>query len=308
VFLIEQTHLNGLAWLRPGLLLLAREPREEGRDPFVVHDTTARAERFSFKAGLPAYVAPILSASADGRWLVAHRRIFDLAPVVAALADGEAVSKPVLRPPGSDATSREMWYAVASSGALAFRQVETSWRTSPTQELIGLPGFDVRGECPIPEPCHSYPVALSDYFIVWLRPRYPPHREALVYSLGGEALQSTLTHTQGIKTVAFSRDGCHLATAAGVTVRVWDPESGECIRKFKGQRGNVQAIVFHPSGRFLAVSCADGAIRFWDVESGKELGSYAWGIGPAAHLAFSPDGSTAAAATSAGVVVWDVDV
>jgi WD40 repeat protein len=104
------------------------------------------------------------------------------------------------------------------------------------------------------------------------------------------------------------RDGKLLATAAGVTVRVWEPTTGECVRKFKGQRGNVQAIAFHPSGRFLGVCCPDETVRFWDVESGRELANYAWGHGPASHLAFSPDGTTAAAGAEQGVVVWDVDV
>ena len=109
-----------------------------------------------------------------------------------------------------------------------------------------------------------------------------------------------------LRAVTFPDDR-HLATAAGVTVRVWNPESGECVRQFEGQRGNIQALAFHPSGRFLAVSCRDETIRFWDVESGRELSHYAWGVGVASHLAFSPDGTTAAAGAAEGVVVWDVD-
>src|SRR5262249_47429088 len=112
---------------------------------------------------------------------------------------------------------------------------------------------------------------------------------------------------QSVNAAVFSRDGRHLATAAGVTVRVWDPVTGECVRKFKGLRGNVQAITFHPSGRFLAVSCQDATIRFWDVESGREVASFARGLGAAAHLAFSPDGTMAAAGAEQAVIVWDVD-
>jgi WD40 repeat protein len=203
-------------------------------------------------------------------------------------------------------------YALAQDGQRALRCVGKDLSTPLVQELLGLPGLEVQGTCPGPGPGGlPYAAALSDRFVVWFNRRFPPYKEALVYSLESGGLLARLSHTAGINLVAFSRDGRQFATAAGVTVRVWAPESGECVRRFKGQRGNVQAIAFHPSpeGRsLLAVSCLDETIRFWDIESGKELASYAWGVGAANRLAFSPDGSTVAAATPQAVVVWDVDV
>jgi hypothetical protein len=304
VVVIEQEKVRGLGWPQPGSLVLVRHDGS-----FAFHDTATPAARFTFAASQSSYVHPIISFSGDGRWLLAHCTVWDLAPAAAALAAGaEAIPEPAKLYESPGTFQVHALYALAQDGRRALRCVGKDVMAPLAQQLLGVPGFDVQGECPGPGPDLPYAAALSDRFVVWFEKRLPPYKEARVYPLDTGALQATLPHTQGINKVAFSRDGRHFATAAGGTVRVWEPGSGECVRRFKGQRGKVQAVAFHPSGRFLAVSCLDESVRFWDVESGKELGSYAWGVGAASHLAFSPDGSTVAAATPRAVVVWDVDV
>jgi WD40 repeat protein len=302
VFIIKQAEVRCLGWPGPGLLLLVRQ---DGK--FAFYDTATQAERFTFGPSRPR--PGVVSFSGDGRWLIAHHGVWDLAPATAALTAGTSpVPEPVNRYDGAGPFQVHCLYALDQDGRRALRYVGKDVWSPSVQQLLGLPDFEVQGVCPGPQPCNPYAAALSDRYVVWFVRRMPPYKEALVYSLGSGALQASLPHTSGIKAVVFSRDGRRLATAAGVTVRVWGPESGECIRRFKGQRGNIQAVTFHPSGRFLAVSCLDETVRFWDVESGRELGNYAWGFGAASQLAFSPDGLTASARTPQAVVVWDVDV
>ena len=238
-----------------------------------------------------------------------HRGVWDLAPTVAALLAGTTPPVPVPRHQSPRYDRVNCVYAFDQYGRRALRVLNKDSPLNDRNELLELPDFRVLARCRKP-PCATPPTAaaLSDRFIVWLNNRSPPHKEALVHDLASSAYQATLRHTQGISSVVFSPDGRLLATAAGVTVRLWDPQSGECVRRFKGQRGNVQAIAFHPSGRFLAVACLDETIRFWETASGAELGRYAWGAGVAFQIAFSADGLTAAAATPRAVVVWDVDV
>jgi WD40 repeat protein len=304
MFVIQQEQVRSLGWPCPALLSLVRQDGS-----FAFYDTATWTERFTFQGSQHAYVSPILSFSGDGRWLVALGGLWDLAPTVTALTAGTSpIPAPVNRYSGRGEFLVNYLYAVAQDGQRALRGVGKDTKSPTVQQLLGLPGLGVQGVCPGPEPCPSYAAALSDRFVVWFKESWPPYKEALIYSLESRALTATLSHTQGINPVVFSRDGRQLATAGGGTVRVWDPESGECVRRFKGQRGNVPSVAWHPSGRFLAVSCRDETVRFWDVESGKELRSFAWGVGAAAHLAFSPDGLTVAAATPQAVVVWDVDV
>jgi WD40 repeat protein len=303
VFIIRQSKVRRLGWPCPGVLVLVCE---DGK--FAFYDTATQAERFSFHPGPSESFHSVISFSGDGRWLIAQHGVWDLAPTAAALTAGASqVPEPINHYDGGGSVLVHCLYALDQEGRRALRYVGEDLRVPLIQQLLTLPDFEVQGVCPGPSPCFPYAAALSDRFVVWYERRVPPFKEPQVYSLATGALQARLPHTSGINALVVSRDGRRLATAAGVTVRVWDPESGECIRKFKGQRGNIQAIAFHPSGRFLAVSCLDGTVRFWDVESGRELVNYGWGVGTASLLAFSPDGSTVSAGTPDAVVVWDVD-
>src|SRR5262249_17482932 len=152
------------------------------------------------------------------------------------------VPEPVNRYAGAGGFLVHCLYALDQVGRRALRYVGKDLMSPAVQQLLGLPDLEVQGVCPGPENTRSsnpYAAALSDRFVVWFDRRMPPYKQALVYSLEGRGLQCSLPHTSGISAVVFSRDGRSLATAAGVTGRVWDPESGECIRRFKGQRGNV---------------------------------------------------------------------
>ncbi len=303
MFLIDQPGVLLVGWPAPGLLLLIR------RDGVLAfHDTASRAAPATF--GAPRkYVDPIRSFSGDGRWLVAHRAVWDLAPLASAHSAGLPLPAPAEA--YTDAGHKFLiscLYAVSVDGRRAVRTVGEDIRFDRS-EIVEVPGFAVLGLCPGAERLGpSYAAALTGRFVVWYRERFPPYRNALVHSLETGAWVSTLPHTQGINAVAFSPEGRLLATAAVGTVRVWAPESGECVRKFKAVRGTVTALAWHPSGRFLGVCCPDGSVRFWDVGGGKELAAFDWGAGVTGHLAFSPDGSMAAAGTADKVVVWDVDV
>jgi hypothetical protein len=304
VFVIAQEQAHHLAWPAPGTLFLVCR---DGR--FAFADVSTQTLQFTRNPPSTSYVDPIMSSSGDGRWLVAHRITWDLKPAVAAPRAGrKRVPEPVRKYADEDVDYLvSCLYAISQDGRLALRCVGKDLRTEPVQQLLNLPDFDVRGPCPEPDRGASYAAALSSRFVVWFNRRVPPYKEAQVFSLDSGKVLATLSHPQAINSVIFSRDGTRCATAAGRTVRVWDPESGECVRRFKAQRGNVQTIAFHPSGRYLAVAGQDETVRFQDVASGKELGSYAWNVGKASQLAFSPDGLMVAARTPGAVVVWDVD-
>lgn len=53
------------------------------------------------------------------------------------------------------------------------------------------------------------------------------------------------------------------------TVRLWDVQSGECVRIFIGHRSMILSLAMSPDGRYMASGDEDGAIMMWDLSSGR---------------------------------------
>lgn len=53
------------------------------------------------------------------------------------------------------------------------------------------------------------------------------------------------------------------------TVRLWDVQSGECVRIFIGHRSMVLSLAMSPDGRYMASGDEDGTIMMWDLSSGR---------------------------------------
>ncbi len=117
-----------------------------------------------------------------------------------------------------------------------------------------------------------------------------------------------LTHRGEVKAAAFSTDGRRLVTASGLTLWVWDAESGECVHKFKASEHRVDKLALSRDGR-LALSAGDGTtVRLFAVDSGRELARLALGIGEIQGVAIAPDGLTGAAVGSTcRTAVFDID-
>jgi WD40 repeat protein len=101
-----------------------------------------------------------------------------------------------------------------------------------------------------------------------------------------------------VTSYAFSRDGRLVAfpAAAGavhvVGLSDWTANGpgGARVRVLEGHPGGSSFAAFHPSGRHLATSGADGEIRIWDVATGKAVNTLQPSGGKGARLAFTPDG------------------
>lgn len=53
------------------------------------------------------------------------------------------------------------------------------------------------------------------------------------------------------------------------TVRLWDVQSGECVRIFIGHRSMILSLAMSPDGRFMASGDEDGTIMMWDLSTGR---------------------------------------
>ncbi|WVF69212.1 nuclear distribution protein PAC1 [Kwoniella sp. CBS 6097] len=64
--------------------------------------------------------------------------------------------------------------------------------------------------------------------------------------------------------------GAFVATGSrDKTIKLWDAQSGQCLRTFVGHDNWIRAIVFHPSGKYLLSASDDKTIKIWDLVNGR---------------------------------------
>jgi WD40 repeat protein len=105
--------------------------------------------------------------------------------------------------------------------------------------------------------------------------------------------------------VTLTLDGRRAVVSSGQELRVWDADSGECMRTLEAPRLEVDDVVLTPDGR-VVVSADKGPLRAWDVEAGVCLWTRHAGVG--VHtVCLSPDGRTAISAHDDNALrIWDV--
>ncbi|CAJ1972394.1 unnamed protein product [Sphenostylis stenocarpa] len=91
------------------------------------------------------------------------------------------------------------------------------------------------------------------------------------------------------------------------TVRLWDVQSGECVRVFIGHRSMILSLAMSPDGRHMASGDEDGTIMMWDLSSGCCVTPLVGHTSCVWSLAFSCEGSLLASGSAdCTVKFWDV--
>jgi WD40 repeat protein len=112
-----------------------------------------------------------------------------------------------------------------------------------------------------------------------------------------------------LASLALSPDGRKLAgSRLDRTLRLWEVNSGQEIRRFAGLKEFAYAIAISPDGRVLAAGEVDGGVCVWDLGSGKELRHFRGHGGHVLSLAFSADERRLASGSSdSTVLIWDTE-
>jgi WD40 repeat protein len=118
----------------------------------------------------------------------------------------------------------------------------------------------------------------------------------------------TIPHAQIIYSVAFDKDGSHLASAdADGIVKVWDTRTRQLLRTFEKNLYGINAVAFSPSGKEIIVAGHDSwAMKLVDATTGARLRSFNGHATEILSAAFSPDGERIASGDRNGhAMVWD---
>ncbi len=90
------------------------------------------------------------------------------------------------------------------------------------------------------------------------------------------------------------------------TVKIWNIESGECLRTLKGHSSSVETVVLSKDGRNLLSGSDDKTLKLWDVESGKCKAHFQGHTLPVTGADISPDGKIVSSSNDRTVRLWDI--
>ena len=114
--------------------------------------------------------------------------------------------------------------------------------------------------------------------------------------------------TLGVFAVAFSPDGKYALSAnEDQTIRLWNVDTGEEVRRFVGDTDKVNSLAFSPEGKSVLTASDDSTIRLWDVATGTEIRSFHGHLWNVNSARFSPDGRyVLSAGLDDTVRLWDL--
>jgi WD40 repeat protein len=90
-------------------------------------------------------------------------------------------------------------------------------------------------------------------------------------------------------------------------VKLWDWQTGKCLKTLTGHTNWVFAIAFNHDGKTLASASHDQTVRIWDVNTGECHHICIGHTHLVSSVAFSPDGEVIASGSQDQTVrIWDV--
>ena len=116
-------------------------------------------------------------------------------------------------------------------------------------------------------------------------------------------------HTSSVHSAAFSPDGRYIVSASvDETIKLWDIQSGECIKTLKGHTYFVESASFSPDGKYIVSASYDNTLRIWDTSSGKCIQTLEGHTDDVNSATFSPDERYIVSASGDNTIkIWDTE-
>jgi WD40 repeat protein/serine/threonine protein kinase len=116
-------------------------------------------------------------------------------------------------------------------------------------------------------------------------------------------------HTDIVGAICFSADSRFaLSGSNDHTLRLWDVETGKCLRTFIGHANIINGVYLSNDSRLALSGSNDHTLRLWDVETGKCLRTFIGHAKCVGEVCFSADSRFALSGSNDHTLrLWDVE-
>ena len=117
-------------------------------------------------------------------------------------------------------------------------------------------------------------------------------------------------HTSDVNSFAITSDGRYAVSGSeDKTLRVWELETGRCIRTIEGHESHVLGIALTPDGRHaVSRGSDDKTLRVWELETGRCLRTMQGHTSDLRFVALTPDGLYAVSGSwDNSFKVWELE-
>ena len=112
-------------------------------------------------------------------------------------------------------------------------------------------------------------------------------------------------HRYPICCILSLNNGYFASGSYDTTIRIWNPNTGECIKTFQGHSGPVNCLALLPDGRLISGS-DDNTIRIWDPNTGECIKTLKGHCGHVVCLTLLPDGKLISGSNDQTIRIWDI--
>ena len=129
-----------------------------------------------------------------------------------------------------------------------------------------------------------------------------------IYDVNTYEFKTLEGHITWILSTAFHADNQRLVSSSeDETIKVWDINTGKCLKTLYGYTDWQLTIAFHPNGETLASGDNNTTVRLWNIKTGKCLQTLLGHKSTIWSLAFSHDGNQlASGSTDTTIKIWDI--